>query len=567
MPDSLLTSMPFASFAKTADQPVGCGQLQDSWHLAGLLRPLVWGVMLLLGTAGCTPNPAVEFTPRTSTTLLAPNARQAVEHTLLTHFGTPDNLVVWDRLSVIDFGGAKATVESLDAKASSSAKAVMVVTFGNQSDLAKNLRVGAPVRWVSGAREGIQGDRVAAFDAATRQVSIALEGKAASATAEESQEETSSSSKPVGEIAAGDAVVIDDGGLLAQGRVVYQRNCMHCHGSTGDGKGPTAKYMQPPPRDYRDGIFKFTSTQAAERITRDDLMRILDDGIPGTYMPSFLLMDPTEKKAVIEYVRWLSIRGEMEKRITDDLGDFSTKDLKAEYTQSEAAYQAALNKGEKAEPPAPITPAVDALQKDFAEFFETDYQGVVEDTADFLVSAWERAETPESVITPAKARVSDDATSRERGRLLYLSDKTKCYTCHGAQGRGDGPANFEYWKMPSGDGNYPRPGLHDLWGNLLPARDLTRGIYRGGRRPVDLYRRLYAGIKGTPMPAFGGVTLTDDEIWDLVNYVLSVEFTANGTSLSDAESSIKKLPATDEAQVQETKSEKTTSADPASPAS
>ncbi len=69
---------------------------------------------------------------------------------------------------------------------------------------------------------------------------------------------------------------------------------------------------------------------------------------------------------------------------------------------------------------------------------------------------------------------------------------------------------------------YDTVGLHDHWGNPLPARDLTTGIYRGGRRPVDLFRRIYAGIKGTPMPVFGGKGLTDEQIWDIVNYVLTM---------------------------------------------
>lgn len=494
-----------------------------SWTLVSL------GAVL---NSGCTPNPPVEFQFRESTRQLAPNARQAVEHTLLSHFGTPEALVVWDRLPVIDFGGAKATVESVAAGKTPESQ-LSVVISAPESDSSKTststVRVGVPVRWISGGRSSIQGDRVAAFDKEKRQLTISLASPSTAPVDAKAAKDSAPVAAMPAAVAAGDELVIDDGGLLAQGRVVYQKNCMHCHGTTGDGNGPTAKYMQPPPRDYRSGIFKFTSTQAAERVTRADLTRILDEGIPGTYMPSFLLMDETEKKAVIEYVRWLSIRGELEKRLTDELTDFSTKDLQAEFAKNEAAYKAAVAKGEKAEPPAPITPAVDTLQKDFAEFFESDYLGIVEDTTDFLKSAWERAEEPSSIITPTVVRTPDDAASRERGRLLYLSDKTKCYTCHGPQGKGDGPANFEYWKMPTGDGNYPRPGLHDLWGNPLPARDLTRGIYRGGRKPVDLYRRMYAGIKGTPMPAFGGITLTDAEIWDLVNYILSVEFTANGT--------------------------------------
>jgi hypothetical protein len=46
---------------------------------------------------------------------------------------------------------------------------------------------------------------------------------------------------------------------------------------------------------------------------------------------------------------------------------------------------------------------------------------------------------------------------------------------------------------------------------------------------VDLYRRIYAGINGTPMPALGDSKdangdplLTDEELWSLVHYVRSL---------------------------------------------
>jgi mono/diheme cytochrome c family protein len=105
-----------------------------------------------------------------------------------------------------------------------------------------------------------------------------------------------------------------------------------------------------------------------------------------------------------------------------------------------------------------------------------------------------------------------------------MGDKAKCATCHGPTGRGDGPQVEAVQKIPGTDREYPEPGLFDAWNHKIKPRDLTRGIYRGGRRPVDIYRRIYAGIKGTPMPAFGGTVLKDEEIWDIVNYVMSIPF-------------------------------------------
>ena len=46
---------------------------------------------------------------------------------------------------------------------------------------------------------------------------------------------------------------------LARGGIVYRRWCVNCHGVTGSGDGPNAIRMTSPPRDYRQGIFKFVT--------------------------------------------------------------------------------------------------------------------------------------------------------------------------------------------------------------------------------------------------------------------------------------------------------------------
>jgi mono/diheme cytochrome c family protein len=59
---------------------------------------------------------------------------------------------------------------------------------------------------------------------------------------------------------------------------------------------------------------------------------------------------------------------------------------------------------------------------------------------------------------------------------------------------------------------------------------LRQGIYRGGRRPVDIYWRVYNGIEGTPMPGLGANVLqegdppdpnklTKEDLWHLIRYV------------------------------------------------
>jgi mono/diheme cytochrome c family protein len=43
-------------------------------------------------------------------------------------------------------------------------------------------------------------------------------------------------------------------------------------------------------------------------------------------------------------------------------------------------------------------------------------------------------------------------------------------------------------------------------------------MYRGGRRPLDLYWRVHSGINGVTMPASIS-TLTPEEVWDVVNFL------------------------------------------------
>lgn len=313
--------------------------------------------------------------------------------------------------------------------------------------------------------------------------------------------------------AAGDKLTVV-GHRLRNGRRLYRRHCMHCHGYSGDGNGPTARYLNPLPRDYRLGEFKFTSTGQNAAPSRNDLARIIKLGIPGTYMPSFLMEPDDEIADMVEYVRWLALRGEYERYaglslLTTEFGRFT-----------KSGWSTIENPEE-------------SLQSHLTDFFP-DY---MEGTEMALIRKWSQAETEEIVVRPKEPRPTYEQNGPEyfesvrRGRALYLSSKTNCYTCHGRSGEGDGPQTTAFWQNkddPLADGaEYPEPGMHDKWGNKILPRNLKEGQYRGGRRPIDLYRRIKVGIKGTPMPAFGA--LSDREIWDLVNYVLSVPHQENGT--------------------------------------
>ena len=100
---------------------------------------------------------------------------------------------------------------------------------------------------------------------------------------------------------------------------LYRQHCSHCHGITGDGKGPTAPYLNPYPRDYRMGVFKFKATPKGGRPRREDLRRVLINGVAGTSMPSFKLLPESEREALIDYVIYLSVRGEVERALYEEM--------------------------------------------------------------------------------------------------------------------------------------------------------------------------------------------------------------------------------------------------------
>jgi mono/diheme cytochrome c family protein len=108
-----------------------------------------------------------------------------------------------------------------------------------------------------------------------------------------------------------------DPAYLKHGAAIYMRNCRQCHGVTGDGAGPAASSMNPRPRDYRPGVFKFTSTTYGSKPLREDLIRTVKRGVAGTSMPSFDLLPPRDLEAVVDYVLALTHRGELETQLAE----------------------------------------------------------------------------------------------------------------------------------------------------------------------------------------------------------------------------------------------------------
>ena len=66
-----------------------------------------------------------------------------------------------------------------------------------------------------------------------------------------------------------------DTGDVKNGKLVYERYCMSCHGDQGNGQGEAAEYMSIKPRDYRQGTYKWRSTPSGSLPLDSDLEHTL----------------------------------------------------------------------------------------------------------------------------------------------------------------------------------------------------------------------------------------------------------------------------------------------------
>lgn len=308
---------------------------------------------------------------------------------------------------------------------------------------------------------------------------------------------------------------------------LYREHCVHCHGTTGNGLGPTASFLNPYPRDFRMGLFKFKSTRFGRKPTRTDLHRILQDGIMGTSMPSFRLIKPEDAEALVDYVIYLSVRGEVERKLL-----LASAEL--DFVAGEHLFDPSV----KEKSPADYDDQIDAINEiviSVAENWDKAADGA-------LVVASPEEEYPLYVRdvngTPeAREKLSQSLAS---GRKIFHGNVANCATCHGSTALGDGQKNdydawTKDWLLPLGLDPKNREQIRPFMRlgalkprNIIP-RNLRSGMYRGGAQPIDIYMRIVLGIDGTTMPAAplkpdNPLGLTQNEVWDVVNYVLSLPY-------------------------------------------
>ncbi len=313
----------------------------------------------------------------------------------------------------------------------------------------------------------------------------------------------------------------------AEGRGLYRKHCATCHGVTGNGRGPTAALVDPYPRDYRMGRFKFKSTPIGSKPTKEDMAELIRGGITGTTMVKIPELTEDDIAALVDYVIYLSWRGEVERNLLYEAGEL---DFFAEE-----------------DPDTLYTPALkDSADENDKEIWEDQWdlvQDFVIDVAEGWLEAPDRVrdiperdpalvpDTTEEVL--AALHSTDPSPVKEsiaRGQELFVSESTSCSKCHGKEGRGDGQTNdYDDWakewtKRFGIDPAAIEEHVPFIARGALPVRkaiprNFEEGAFRGGNSPEKLYQRIALGIEGTPMPA---AAVGPPQIWDLVNYVRSL---------------------------------------------
>jgi cytochrome c oxidase cbb3-type subunit 2 len=102
-------------------------------------------------------------------------------------------------------------------------------------------------------------------------------------------------------------------GNAEDGKKLYRRFCIGCHGPDGDGEGMNAQWIDPKPRDFTEATFKCRSTPTGTLPTDEDLFNAITRGFVTTNMPSWRPLSPTQRADLVAFIKTWSPRWVKEK--------------------------------------------------------------------------------------------------------------------------------------------------------------------------------------------------------------------------------------------------------------
>lgn len=98
-------------------------------------------------------------------------------------------------------------------------------------------------------------------------------------------------------------------GDAAAGKTLFEANCASCHGTSGKGDGPVGAALNPPPRDFTVGDFKFDANGDGTPGEDADLTLVIQKGAMAYGGSALMAPWPTltdeQVTDVIAYIRTL----------------------------------------------------------------------------------------------------------------------------------------------------------------------------------------------------------------------------------------------------------------------
>jgi mono/diheme cytochrome c family protein len=289
---------------------------------------------------------------------------------------------------------------------------------------------------------------------------------------------------------------------LNAGKEAYTHYCRACHGEKGDGHGPAALGLRPPPRDFTQGKFKFGAVESGSLPNDDDFRRIVKKGLHGTAMLPWEVPDQ-ELSNIIQYIKTFSPKWQKEK---------PGKPIEAPPDPWAGQEQAAIQRGKEL---YHVTTQCAGCHPNYAT--RDDIAAMTMRLKKIQVTSF-REDMYGSVLKESEYRtpVNEEPPAEKHG--AHAEGKE-----HGEHGK----------KAEKGEKGETKPAaLKTYTVSILPP-DFTRTPLRAGDDLPDLYRTIAAGVGGTAMPSWKATAAYTDpntgehwdaekDIWALAHYVQSL---------------------------------------------
>lgn len=350
---------------------------------------------------------------------------------------------------------------------------------------------------------------------------------------------------------AGDATKAD----ATKGAALYKQWCASCHGENGAADGVLAAALNPPPRNFTVGRYRFRTTPEGNLPSDADLYRTISAGILPSRMPAYGFLSSEDRLALVAHVKRLSAFFDEDEKKSLNHFELNPPEPSIDYTSvAIAADPAGVERGRKLffekgqcwqchgqqglgdGPSAPTLkaeegyaiksanlrrgPALLKSVKDARDVYRVLKGGLsgtpmpsyaasltddeLKDISRFTESLWliEPREHLEQVPLGSVALTGTQSLV-EFGERTFINN---CAGCHGKRGRGDGVAAELMRNKPA-----------SLATGIFKFKTTPDGCFAD---PSDIKRTLRLGVAGSSMPAWN--LNAEAELDALVAYIQSL---------------------------------------------